>query len=54
MNADGTFDLADVAMLQKWLIRAGELTDWAAGDWNDDETITVVDLCLMKRALQQA
>ena len=54
VNADGTFDLADVVMLQKWLIRAGTLTDWTAGDWNDDETITVVDLCLMKRALQQA
>ena len=54
VNADGTFDLADVVMLQKWLIRAGTLTDWAAGDWNDDETITVVDLCLMKQALQQA
>lgn len=51
VNADGTFDLADVVMLQKWLIRAGTLTDWTAGDWNDDETITVVDLCLMKRAL---
>ena len=54
VNADGTFDLADVVMLQKWLIRAGTLTDWTAGDWNADETITVVDLCLMKRALQQA
>ena len=54
VNADGTFDLADVVMLQKWLVRAGTLTDWTAGDWNDDETITVVDLCRMKQALQQA
>ncbi len=53
MNADGTFDLADVVMLQKWLIRAGELTDWEAGDWNGDEQITVVDLCLMKQALRK-
>ena len=54
VNADGAFDLADVVMLQKWLICAGDLTDWEAGDWNEDEQITVVDLCLMKQALQQS
>jgi len=38
-------------MMQKWLLCAGELTDWQAGDLCRDERIDVFDLCLMKRML---
>ena len=51
VNADGVFNVADVVMMQKWLLCAGELTDWQAGDLCRDERIDVFDLCLMKRML---
>ena len=51
VNADGVFNVADVVMMQKWLLRAGGLTDWQAGDLCRDERIDVFDLCLMKRML---
>ncbi len=51
VNADGVFNVADVVMMQKWLLCAGGLTDWQAGDLCRDERIDVFDLCLMKRLL---
>lgn len=48
---NGTFGLSDVVMLQKWLLRAGTLTNWKAADLNKDNVIDVFDLALMKRAL---
>lgn len=53
VNADGTFNVADVVMLQKWLICTpnATLTDWQAADMCDDDIINVLDLCLMKREL---
>ena len=51
VNADGVFNVADVVMMQKWLLCAGGLTDWQAGDLCRDERIDVFDLCLMKRML---
>ncbi|MBE6854574.1 MAG: hypothetical protein E7501_02845 [Ruminococcus sp.] len=51
VNADGTFSVADVVMLQKWLIRAGELTDPAAGDLCGNDLIDGFDLTAMKRRL---
>ncbi len=53
VNADGTFNVADVVMLQKWLICTpnATLTDWQAADMCDDDIIDVFDLCLMKREL---
>ncbi len=52
-NADGKFNVADLVMLQKWLIRTPEaiLTDWQSADMYDDDIIDVFDLCLMKRKL---
>lgn len=49
VNADGEFNAADVIMLQKWLISAGDITDWQAGDFLKDEKLNVFDLCIMKR-----
>ena len=51
-NADGKLSIADVIMLQKWILNDGtELTDWQAADLCEDGIINVFDLCLMKRFL---
>ncbi len=53
VNADGQFSVADVVMLQKWLICSPgiSLSDWNAGDLCEDQRIDVFDLCIMKREL---
>ncbi len=53
VNTDGTFDVADVVLLQKWLLAVPDthLANWKAGNYCDDECLNVFDLCLMKRAL---
>ena len=51
VNADGEFSVADVVMMQKWLLSAGSLIDWKAGDLYDDDKIDAFDLLLMKRLL---
>lgn len=51
VNSDGVFNIADIVMLQKWLISIGDLTDWKAADLYKDDIINVYDLCLMKRML---
>ena len=53
VNADGKFDVADVVLLQKWLLAVPDthLADWKAGDLCEDDRLDVFDLCLMKREL---
>ena len=53
VNADGTFSVADVVMLQKWLLAIPDVTlaDWKAADMCGDNRIDVFDLCIMKREL---
>ncbi|MBR6792508.1 MAG: carbohydrate binding domain-containing protein, partial [Ruminococcus sp.] len=53
VNADGSFNIADVVLIQKWLLCAKDatLTDWQAGDLVDDDKLDIFDLCLMKRKL---
>lgn len=51
VNADGKFSVADVVMLQKWIMGSGELTDWKAGDLCEDGVIDIFDLCIMKKML---
>lgn len=52
VNADGAFNIADVVMLQKWLLQDGtQLTDWEAGDLVQDQKLNAFDFCAMKRAL---
>lgn len=53
VNADGKFSIADLIMLQKWLVNAGEINDWEAGDLNQDVKINIADLCLMKQMLME-
>lgn len=55
VNADGTFDLADIVALQKWLLQNDTaLADWKAGNFDtSNENLDGVDLCLMRQALLQ-
>jgi len=52
-NADGDFSVADVVLLQKWLLAVPDthLANWKASDFCEDDRLDVFDLCLMKRKL---
>lgn len=53
VNNDGTFNVSDVVLLQKWLLAVPDthLADWKAGNFLEDDRLDVFDLCLMKREL---
>ena len=53
VNADGNFDVADVVLLQKWLLAVPDtsLANWKAADLCEDDKLDVFDLCLMRREL---
>ncbi|WP_303834530.1 dockerin type I domain-containing protein [Ruminococcus flavefaciens] len=53
VNADGSFSIADVVLLQNWLLarRGTLLTDWKAGDLCEDDRLDIFDFVLMKRLL---
>lgn len=53
VNADGKFTVADIVLMQKWLLAVPDvhLADWKAGDLCADDKLDVFDLCLMKRKL---
>lgn len=51
VNADGGFNVADMVMLQNYLVRRGDITDWKAGDLYEDNILDAFDLCIMKREL---
>ncbi len=51
VNADGDFTLLDIVMMQKFLISAGTLNDYAAGDVCEDNKLNAFDLGMMKRSL---
>lgn len=50
INADGSFNIADIVMLQKWLLGVSDVTlpNWKAGDLCEDGKLNVLDLCMMK------
>lgn len=50
-NSDREFDIADLVMLQKYILNIGDLTDWKAADLCKDNEINVFDLCVMKKEL---
>ena len=56
VNADGSFNVKDIVLLQKWLLAVPgtKLPDWKAADLNEDGILDVFDLGLMKRELLQA
>lgn len=53
VNQDGVFSVADVLLLQKWLLAVPDanLADWKAADLYEDNNLDVFDLCLMKKML---
>ncbi|MCI7804943.1 MAG: dockerin type I domain-containing protein, partial [Oscillospiraceae bacterium] len=48
VNSNGVLGISDIVMMKKYLVNAGELTDWELGDVNNDGIINVFDLCLMR------
>lgn len=50
INADDKTNLADVVLLQKWLLGFPEakLANWQAGDLNADRILNGFDLCLLR------
>lgn len=53
VDADGKFTLADVVMMQKYILGVGMLNDYEMGEICEDGTLDVFDLVLMKRMLLQ-
>ena len=53
VNADGSFDVADVVIFQKWLLAVPDtkLENWNAADLCKDNSLDIFDLTLMKRKL---
>lgn len=53
VNADGTFNVSDVVLMQKWVLSISDakLDDWESGDMNGDKILNVFDLCMMKQKL---
>ncbi len=51
VNADGSFDVADIVMLEKYILGVGTLTDWLAGDLYNDGVIDVFDKIKMRKEI---
>lgn len=51
VNADGKFNVADLVMLQSYILSAGSITDWQAGDLCEDGKLDTFDLVIMRQEL---
>lgn len=51
VDDNGKFNIADLVMLEKWIIRKDTLTNWQAGDFLSDGVIDVYDLVIMRQKL---
>lgn len=51
VNADGEFSIADLVMLQKYLLGSGELSDWETGDFYSDGIVDSFDMLIMREKL---
>ncbi|MBR3970780.1 MAG: dockerin type I repeat-containing protein, partial [Ruminococcus sp.] len=51
VNADSQFTIADLVMLEKFLLGAGTLTDWQAEDLCNDSIIDVFDIIEMRKEI---
>ncbi|MCQ2490060.1 MAG: discoidin domain-containing protein [Ruminococcus sp.] len=49
VDADGSFQINDLVLLQKFLLGNGELVKWKNGDFDNDDVIDMYDLVLMRR-----
>ncbi len=50
VDKNGAFELADIIMLNKYLTRAGDITDSTAADMNSDGKINVFDFIIIKES----
>lgn len=55
VNKDGKFNVADLVLLQKWLLAVPntKLTDWKAGDLCEDGSIDAFDMVIMRQLLTE-
>lgn len=51
INGDKVITILDVIMLQKWILGIGSLPNWQNADLDDNGTVDVFDLSLLKRKL---
>ena len=51
VDQNGAVEVADIVMMQKYLLCSGTLIAPEQGDMNEDGVIDVFDLALMKREL---
>ena len=53
VNSDKKFDIADVVLLQKWIIGVPDvkLANWKSADFYDNDKFDILDLYLMKQEL---
>ena len=51
VNADDSFNIKDIIMMQKHLLNAGSIVDWIAGDIDNSNSINAFDLAMMKKML---
>ena len=53
VNSDGSFNVSDLVLLQRWLLAKPdtELKNWQAGDLCEDSSLDVFDLCVMRKKL---
>lgn len=51
LNGDGELTIADIVILQNWLMNASEteLINWKSADLCKDDILDIYDLCLMKQ-----
>lgn len=49
INGDGEFSLADLVMMQNFILGNGDLTDWKSGDLCEDGRIDIFDMILMRQ-----
>ena len=53
VNMDGAFDVADIVVLQNWLVGTSDkdMKNWKAGNFCEDDILNVFDVNLAKREL---
>ena len=53
LNADGSFDIADAVLLQRWLLGDPDavIKNWKAADFCNDDRLNACDLTAMKQAM---
>jgi hypothetical protein len=54
VNIDGVFDVADVVMLQKYILQSADLTNPQAAEVTGDNDIDIYDLVVLKKQLISA